>query len=119
MSGLLNNPNNELFGHSFLVSHSGTLIGYLNIGHYNKEEKCVYLRTAIDKNQRGQGYGKLLLSEITEYIFQNYSEVLNIRLKIAKDNIPSLMTANACGYTWLRDDFYNKVNPYINVNKIR
>jgi len=34
-------------------------------------------------------------------------------LKIDRENKASLMTANACGYLWLTDDFYYKSNPNI------
>ena len=116
-TGLLNNPKNEFFNHGFLVTHNNNFIGYVGIGAYNERENNVYLRAAIDKEQRGHSYGKILLSEITEYIFQNYPQVLNICLKIANDNKASLMTANACGYQWLKDDYYIKVNPYIEKTK--
>ena len=113
LGGVLNNPSQELFGYGFLVSHNGEYIGYVRIGNFIEEEKSIYLRAAIDSDKRGHSYGKMLLSEITEYIFQNYSKVESIRLKIAEDNKPSLMTANACGYVWLKDDYYIKYNPYL------
>lgn len=111
--GLLINKNKEFFGYSFFVKDNSEFIGYVNIGNYNKNEKSVYLRAAISKNKRGKGYGKTLLSEITEYIFANFKAVESIRLKIDKENTTSLMTANACGYEWLSDDFYIKYNSYI------
>ena len=118
-TGLLNNPKKEFFNHGFLVTHDNIFIGYIGIGAYNEIEKNVYLRAAIDKEKRGNSYGKILLSEITEYIFQNYPQVENICLKIANDNKASLMTASTCGYQWLKDDYYIKVNPYIEKSKIK
>lgn len=56
--GLTHNPKKELFGHSFLVTHNLDLIGYINIGSYNEDEKSVYLRAAIDKDKRGFSYEK-------------------------------------------------------------
>ena len=112
LSGLLN--NNEFFDHGFLVSHNNELVGYVHIGALNFEEKSVYLRAAVDKDKRGMNYGKTILSEITEYIFNNFKEVESIRLKIANDNKASLMTSNACGYKWLEKDYYVKYNPYLN-----
>ena len=117
--GLLNNPRKEFFNHGFLVTHNDTFIGYIGIGAYDDINHSVYLRAAIDKDKRGHSYGKTLLSEITEYIFQMYPQVENICLKIANDNKASLMTANACGYQWLRDDFYIKYNPYIERTKVK
>lgn len=117
--GLLENLKKQFFGFSFLVKFNEEYIGYINIGNYNEEEKSTYLRAAIDKDKRGLEYGKTLLAEITEYIFQNYPQVENIRLKIARDNIPSLMTAKACGYDWLEGDLFIKHNPYIKENKTK
>ena len=112
-SGLINNPNNEFFGHSFFVKDNEDLVGYVNIGDFNTNEKSVYLRSAVEKNKRGKNYGKTILSDITDYIFDNFNEVESIRLKIDRENKASLMTANACGYLWLTDDFYYKSNPNI------
>jgi len=119
MVGLTNNSKKEFFNHSFLVTHNKDLIGYINIGSYNEEEACVYLRAAIDKEKRGFSYGKMLLTEITNYIFKNYNNIESIRLKIEKENKVSLNTAISCGYEWLKDDYYIKNNPYYNINKIK
>lgn len=118
-AGLLSNPKNNFFGCGFLVKSNNEFVGYIGIGNYNNDEKSTYLRAAIDKDKRGLEYGKTLLAEITEYIFQNYPQVENIRLKIARDNKPSLMTANACDYTWLEGDIFIKYNPYIKGNKTK
>lgn len=117
LSGLMN--KNEFFDHGFLVSHNDELIGYVHIGSFNNEEKCVYLRAAVDKDKRGYGYGKTILQEVTEYIFKNYIQVESIRLKIGSDNRSSLMTSNACGYKWLEKDFYIRYNPYLNNTKTK
>lgn len=112
--GLLSNKNNEFFNHGFLVAHNNEFIGYIKIGEYIEDEKCIYLRAAIDKEKRGHSYGSLLLNEITEYTFQNYPEVKSIHLKIDLDNKPSLMTAKSCGYELLSNEIFVKENPYIN-----
>lgn len=116
--GLLHNPKNEFLDHSFLVRHNDTLVGYIGIGNFNEMEKSVYLRAAIDKDQRGKKYGEILLQEITDYIFENYSQVESIRLKIDRQNKASLSTANACGYKWLENEIFAKFNPYINNKKL-
>lgn len=102
----------KLFGKRFIVKDNDLYIRYLGIGSLNKE-KSVYLRAGLDSDVIGMEYGKKTLSEIKEYIFSNYQEVECIKLKIDSENIPSLKTANSCGYTWLHDDFYVKYNPYI------
>ena len=113
LSNILSNKDNSFFGQGFIVKDNNIYVGYVHIGNFNKNEKCVYLIAAIDKDLRGKSYGKILLNEITEYIFKNYPEITNIRLKIDKDNIPSLKVADACGYKWLENEFYKKDNPYI------
>lgn len=113
---LLHNYGDDFFDRGFLVANTDKLIGFINIGAYNNLEKSVYLRAAISKFERGNGYGKKLLEEITIYIFTNYPQVESIRLKIASDNKESLATASSCGYTWLEKDYYLKYNPYINHN---
>ena len=115
----LSNEKKSFFDTGFLVKHDKDLIGYIHIGNFNELDHCVYLRSAVDKDKRGLSYGKTILSEITEYIFQNYPQVESIRLKIAIDNKPSLMTANSCGYLWLEDDFYIKYNPYMDLKKTK
>ncbi|MEG1648008.1 MAG: GNAT family N-acetyltransferase [Bacilli bacterium] len=111
--GLLHTYDKTFFDRGFFVEVNDELIGYINIGNFNELEKCVYLREAIDSDKRGKSYGKLLLKEISEYIFSNYMQVEKIILKIAFDNISSLNTANACGYKLLYSDYYYLLNPYL------
>ena len=115
--GLLKNPNNEFFGYTFIVKDNEEYVGFIKIGNFNNNENCVYLRAGISADKRKMNYGKMLLSEITEYIFSNYDNVHSIKLKIANDNRASLKTAEACGYSWISDDFYGKSNPYIKTIK--
>lgn len=117
LSNILSNKNNNFFGQGFIVKDKEKYIGYIHIGDINYKENCVYLISAIDKDLRGISYGKTLLNEITEYIFINYPNITNIRLKIDSDNKPSLKAADSCGYKWLERDFYKKDNPYIKLDK--
>lgn len=112
LPGMLKEKNEDFFNRGFLVKDANEYIGYIGIGKYNQIEKAVYLRAAIDKDKRGRSYGKTLLKEATDYIFENFPQVDSIRLTIAPDNKASLMTANACGYNWLESDVYYKENPY-------
>lgn len=115
-AGLLHPQNHVFFNRSFLVAKEGTLVGFVNIGAYNEQEKSVYLRAAISQKERKKGYGKALLSEITDYIFNNYLEVESVRLKINSKNIASLNNARSCHYKWLIDDFYTAYNPNLMIN---
>lgn len=104
-------------GRAFLTSLNGELFGYLHIGNLDEVEKSVYLKAGIHPNKRNCGLGKLLLKEVTDYIFLNHQEVEMIKLRIASDNKASIYTANACGYTWLVDEYYVKYNPYLEESK--
>lgn len=116
---LLHNFGNEFFDRGFLILIEQDVVGYVDISNYNYIEDSVYLRCAIDKDFRGKAIGKRLLSELTNYIFDNYSYIGKIRLKIADDNTSSLKVADACGFKWEEKDYYTKFNPLKeNVNKL-
>lgn len=111
--GLIHPNSNSFLNNGYYILDNDTLIGYLHISNFNSEEKSVYLRSAITSTKRNSGYGKRLLKEITNYLFQNYPFIANIRLVIASDNKPSLNIASSCGYTWLKDDIYINYNPHL------
>lgn len=108
---LLHNFGNEFFDRGFLILLEQDIVGYVDVGEYNYKNDSVYLRCAIDEDFRGKAIGRRLLSELTDYIFNNYPFVENIRLKIADDNKASLKVALACGYKWEDKDYYVKTNP--------
>lgn len=115
----LNEKSTNALNKGYLIADQDKLIGFIDIGAYEKSDKCVYLRAAIDKNERGKRYGKRSLTEVSNYLFQNYKEIESIRLKIAKDNIASRNTAASSGYKLLTDDFYYLDNPYLEKNKAK
>lgn len=103
------------FGKGFLINYENKLVGYAQIGKYNKEEKCVYLLGgAIDKEHRGKRIkdnktlGEIMLDDITNYILYNYKEVQQIKLTISDDNIPAIKQASRCGYEHLTTTHYGK-----------
>lgn len=110
---MLTKDTDEIIGKGFFISDKNKLVGFIEIGQFNIEEKCVYLRAAVDKDLRGQHYGKRTLEDVSNYLFQNYNKLESIKVKIAHDNIPSIKTAASCGYKWLRDDYYILNNPYL------
>ena len=99
--------------HSCFLQDQNNLIGYVHIGSFNKNEKSVYLRGAISETNRSKNYGRIFLSELTTYLFQEFPFLESIRLVIARDNIPSLKIAEICGYKWLEKDIYINYNPNI------
>lgn len=101
----------------YLVELNGKIIGYIyfsSISNYR-----IYLEYSILKSERRKGYGKLLLSEATDYIFNNYN-IRNINLNIDKSNLASMELALSCGYTYDENELiYNnnsidfiQTNPY-------
>ena len=101
----------DIIGKGFFVKDK-EIIGYIDIGDYNKDEEAVYLRGLIDKNKRGNNYGHIMLDEVTNYIFINYPIIKYIKLKIEDNNKASLKTALSVGYSWINSDYYGKLNPY-------
>ncbi len=116
---LMKNMDDCVIGKGFFIADNDKLIGYVDIGNYNANERAVYIRQAIDKDERGQSYGKKALIETCDFIFRTYSEVENIKARIAPDNEVSIRMAIACGFSNIRDDYYGIENPYIKNKKIK
>ena len=114
----LNNPNNTIFNKGFWITFNNTIVGYLDIGNYNKDEDCVYLRAAIFKEHRNKHLGTDMLKEACNYIFINYPFVNKIKLKIDNDNIASQKVAGNAGFIWERDDYYYLDNPNISKSNL-
>ncbi len=114
-ASLLHSKDNQFLNRGFFVSLETRLIGYVQIGAFYPEEGSVYLRYAISANERKKGLGKLLLSEVTDYIFARMPAVKNVKLKIDNKNTASLNTALSCGFKWIIDDFYAKYNPTLDI----
>ena len=109
----LNNPSPTIFNKGFWVTFDNTIIGYLDIGNYNKDEDCVYLRAAIFKEYRNKHFGTDMLKEACNYIFTNYPFINKIKLKIDNDNIASQKVADNAGFKWEKDDYYYLDNPNV------
>lgn len=92
------------FRMAFVVSDfSDDLLGYVFISSIRQDE--VYLEYSLLKEQRGKGYGSLLLKEVTNYLFENYN-IRNIALDIDVSNEASVNTAIRSGY--YEDEFINE-----------
>ena len=113
----LNSKSNSIIGKGFFLMDKEIIIGFVDVGNFNIEEKAVYIRGAIDKIMRGKNYGHRMLEEVSNYVFSNFKEVEQIKLKIAKDNISSIKTAESCGFYSNLNDTYIKNNPFLNKTK--
>lgn len=102
---ILGNHENEIkLGSGYFVELDSKIIGYIYFSPISNYR--MYLEYSILKSERGKGYGTLLLSEATNYIFNNYN-IRNINLNINKSNLASMNTALSCGYTYDECDLIN------------
>ena len=110
---MLNNTseNDTSFNCGYFVLDDNEYIGYIDIGRYVQDEKAVYLRAAVVKEQRNKGYGSIMLNEASNYIFDNYPEVREIKLKTITDNIQALRTIKSCGFKPIYGTLFSKRNP--------
>lgn len=100
------------FDTAFVVSlFSGEIIGYVFISSIRNDE--VYLESSILKEKRGKKYGSLILSSVTDYLFENYN-IKEIALDIDASNEASIRTAVSCGY--YEDSFDNMKFIFKNYN---
>ena len=99
-----NKKENNIFDRGYLVSLNNNIVGYIFISKIIKDE--IFLEYSIIKGYRGKKIGKLLLSDVSNYIMENYN-IKSILLDIEPSNIPSLITAVNCGY-FVDDDDYLK-----------
>lgn len=83
------------FDVGYVVCLNDKFIGYAFISKRIKDE--IFLEYSIVNEFRGKGYGKLVLGEVSEYLFSNYN-IKNISLDIEPSNVASVMTAVGVGY---------------------
>lgn len=102
---------NEFYNRGFLLGLDDNIVGYIDISDIDKYNKYVYLRAAIIEEYRNKNYGKKMLTEITELLFQQ--DVSSVRLVIDEDNIASRKIAIACGYENIMNEYFEKKNPYL------
>lgn len=116
---LNNSSNNEsFFNCGYFVLAGNEYIGYIDIGRYIQDEEAIYLRSAIVKEQRNKGYGSRTLNETSNYIFENYPAVREIKLKTVTDNIEALKTIKSCGFKPIYGTLFSKRNPNYEREKI-
>ena len=105
----------KFFGKDFFLEYNKELIGYTQIGKFNKDEESVYILSgAIDKEHRGQKsetgktLAEIMLNDISNYILHNYKQVKQIKLTISDDNVPAIKLSQKCGYEHLTSTHYGK-----------
>ncbi|MEG0995008.1 MAG: GNAT family N-acetyltransferase [Bacilli bacterium] len=91
----LNSSDKFKFEQAYLVELGKAIVGYLYVTGITND--TVYVEYLILKDYRKKGYAKLLLKEITTYLFANYN-LKSINLDIDVSNVGSINTACAAGY---------------------
>ena len=105
----------KIFGKGFFLKNNDELMGYTQIGKFNKEEESIYiLGIAIDKEHRGKKtengktLAEIMLNDISNHILHNYKEVNQIKITISDDNEPAIKLSQKCGYEHLTSTHYGK-----------
>lgn len=104
-----NSQEGKIFDNAFLVSCGEITIGYLFIS--SKPKNYIFLEYLLIKDARNKKYGRNMLQEIEDYLFQNYTDLQEIRLDIDNSNIASQTIAENIGYYSDPDDLIYQTNP--------
>ena len=92
----------NIFQSAFVVLDGNMPIGYVYISSNKKDE--VFLECSLLKNFRKMGYGKRLLNEVSDYLFENHN-IRCIKGDVDPSNKNSLMMLEACGYEFDEEDY--------------
>lgn len=106
------------FDSAYLVSINQKIVGYVFVSDIQKYK--VYVEYSVLNEYRNKGFGKLILSELTDYLLENY-QIREIALDIDVSNIPSINLAESVGY-YMEEEFdkntatnskeFTYINPY-------
>lgn len=82
-------------GNRFLVKSDSDFIGYMYISNNHSDVRV--LSMIIQKKLRGRGYGKIILTGVSDYLLKS-GMASSIRMYIKDENIPSAKMALGCGF---------------------
>lgn len=97
--------NDGLFQTAYVVLMGEEAVGYVYFSAVRNDE--VFLELEVDSEHRGKGYGKLILNEVSDYLFNNCN-IKSIMLDIDPSNEKSIRTAESCGFYPDEDDFESR-----------
>ena len=89
----------QLWNGAFLVGNEDELVGYVYLFRHSFSTRIAMMNYAVTQNLRGQGYGKMLVKEISDYIFFSQKVIDNIILIINSNNVNSIGAAEFGGFT--------------------
>lgn len=95
----------KIYQSAYVVEKQETQIGYVFISSMHADE--VFLEYSVLKEFRGMGYARQLVTELTDYLFENHN-IKSIRLDIDPSNTKSISVANACGFYVDEEDFESR-----------
>lgn len=87
----------SIYSSHYIVSLKGIGIGYVYISNLDSFQR-VSLNYVIESSFRGKHYGKLLLTEISEFLFQKDIHIKEIELYIENSNCYSKKVALDVGF---------------------
>ena len=72
--------SNFRLGVSYLVKENEELIGLVKLADKNTQEHSLSIDIAICEAHRDKGYGEILFSEISDFIFRNSNLIKKVKL---------------------------------------
>lgn len=94
-----NNSLENPYDNFYIVYQKGEIEPFgIIIFNFFKTSNIYSISYGILPKYRGMKLSSILLSEFTEYIFEQYQEIEEISLQINKSNIISMKTASRSGY---------------------
>lgn len=82
-------------GNNFLVNKDDQYIGYMHISNdYNGERVLSYI---VQKKMRGKGFGKVMLTSVSDYLLDN-GLASSVSLFVKHKNLSGNLLAQSCGF---------------------
>lgn len=92
----------NIFQSAFVVLDDNLPIGYVYISSNRNDE--VFLECSILKQFRNKGYGKRLLNELGDYLFEEHN-IRCIKGDVDPSNKNSQMMLESCGYLFDEEEY--------------
>lgn len=99
------NNNHSIYNSAFIVLDENNPIGYLFISSMINDE--VFIEYSVLKEHRQKGYGKKVVNEISDYLFEN-NNIKSIILDIDPSNKNSMLLASSCGFFFDEEDYESR-----------
>lgn len=101
-----------LLDSAYVVYDNDELIGYIKV-QSTYINSLVKLQYYIDSSKRKEGYGFKLLTESTEFLFNEFKELKEIELDIDKYNYPSINLALKANYKKVDREIFKRKDRFV------